>query len=236
MPPEHPLGSSNRWEAGLDARSQVLARARLALRAGAGDGSAPERGSAAVKRDYRGSTGQGGNLDIFADRLVDYGARVRRCAGDGVQAQVTEALAERAATRVVVPAGFPAGWLPVAPAAAPAARLELLTDEPVLSAAALDGCDGVVTTCAAAIAETGTIILDHGPGQGRRALTLVPDYHLVVVQARQVLAGVPDAVALVRTASPVTWISGPSATSDIELNRVQGVHGPRHLAVVLAEG
>jgi L-lactate dehydrogenase complex protein LldG len=111
-------------------------------------------------------------------------------------------------------------------------------DEPALSAAALDGAHGVLTTCAAAIATTGTIVLDAGPGQGRRALTLVPDLHICVVAAEQIVGGVPEAVAAMRAGvdagRPITLISGPSATSDIELKRVEGVHGPRRLEVVLA--
>jgi L-lactate dehydrogenase complex protein LldG len=125
---------------------------------------------------------------------------------------------------------MPAGWLAGLPA-----TIELAGDEPPLSAAGLDQTAGVITGCAVAIAETGTIILDHGPGQGRRLLTLVPDFHLVVVRASQVAADLADAFAQLDPARPHTLISGPSATSDIELIRVEGVHGPRHLHVLLAD-
>ena len=131
--------------------------------------------------------------------------------------------------RFAVPDGLPAEWLTAVPADIAPAR-----DDPPLSAAELDQAAGVVTGCAVAIAETGTIILDHSPGQGRRALTLVPDFHLVVVRADQVAADLPDALARLDPARPHTLISGPSATSDIELIRVEGVHGPRTLHVLLA--
>src|SRR5216683_5253261 len=134
------------------------------------------------------------------------------------------------AAAFVVPEGVPAAWLAELPA-----EIKLAADEPPLSAAELDQMAGVVTGCAVAIAETGTIILDHGPGQGRRALTLVPDFHLVVVRADQVAADLADAFARLDPARPHTLISGPSATSDIELIRVEGVHGPRNLHVLLAE-
>jgi len=124
----------------------------------------------------------------------------------------------------------PAAWLAELPA-----EIKLAADEPPLSAAELDQMTGVVTGCVVAIAETGTIILDHGPGQGRRALTLVPDFHLVVVRADQVAADLADAFARLDPARPHTLISGPSATSDIELIRVEGVHGPRNLHVLLSE-
>jgi L-lactate dehydrogenase complex protein LldG len=131
---------------------------------------------------------------------------------------------------LVVPGGLPADWLSAADG------LELLIDSPEepLGIADLDRTDGVITGCAVAIAETGTIVLDASEGQGRRALTLVPDLHLVVVRAEQVVQSVPEAVARMAPGRPLTMISGPSATSDIELERVEGVHGPRSLIVVLA--
>jgi L-lactate dehydrogenase complex protein LldG len=117
------------------------------------------------------------------------------------------------------------------------AGVELVVDEPALSAQALDQLDGVLTGCALAIAETGTIVLDGGERSGRRALTLVPDWHVCVVEADAVVAGVPDAVATLAGAAaegrPITLVSGPSATSDIELDRVEGVHGPRNLDVIV---
>jgi L-lactate dehydrogenase complex protein LldG len=113
-------------------------------------------------------------------------------------------------------------------------------DDPPMSVDELDACDGVLTACAVAIALTGTIVLDAGPGQGRRALSLIPDLHICVVRAHQIVAGVPDGFGVLdrslRMRRPLTFISGPSATSDIELTRVEGVHGPRRLEVVVASG
>ena len=209
----------------MSARDEVLARVRTALR----DAAAPPP----VRRDYR--TAGGGPelppaelLDLLVDRLVDYRALHRRGSAAETGAMVAAALQERGARRAAVPGGLPPAWLERLPAA-----VELVADTPPLTAAALDRLDGVLTGCAVAIAETGTIVLDAGPGQGRRALSLVPDYHLVVVTAGQVVATVPEAIARLDPARPLTWISGPSATSDIELNRVEGVHGPRTLEVVV---
>jgi L-lactate dehydrogenase complex protein LldG len=136
----------------------------------------------------------------------------------------------RGAASFVVPAGLPSEW--TARLAERASGVRLVSDDPPLSATDLDACAGVVTGCAVAIAETGTIVLDHGPGQGRRALTLVPDFHLVVVRREQVAADLAEALARLDPARPQTMISGPSATSDIELVRVEGVHGPRTLHIL----
>jgi L-lactate dehydrogenase complex protein LldG len=184
-------------------------------------------------------------VGLFAERAADYRAVVERVPESGLAAAVARVLAARAAGSFVVPAGsfvVPAGSF-VVPAGLPAEWLaglspaiELAGDEPPLSAAELDLTAGVVTGCAVAIAETGTIILDHGPGQGRRALTLVPDFHLVIVRADQVAADLADAFARLDPARPHTLISGPSATSDIELIRVEGVHGPRNLHVLITAG
>jgi len=207
------------------ARDEVLARVRAAVAGGAGP--------APVARTYRTAehppepAGEA-LLELLVERLVDYRALVRRSTTAMVAATVVAALTERGAGRVAVPEGIlPAGLERLEPG------IELVGDDPPLSAAELDGLDGVLTGCAVAIAETGTIVLDGGAGQGRRALSLVPDYHLVVVTAAQVVAGVPQALARLDPARPQTWISGPSATSDIELDRVEGVHGPRTLEVIL---
>lgn len=170
-------------------------------------------------------------VDLFDERVADYRAVVERAAPDTAAARVAGALAGRTplagsgALRILVPPGFPAGLVP--------ADVEVVTDGPGVAVSELDRCDGVLSTAAIGIAETGTIILDHGPGQGRRAATLVPDLHVCVIRADQIVAGVPEAVAALDPVRPQTWISGPSATSDIELDRVEGVHGPRTLHVVI---
>ncbi|MGM1058610.1 LutC/YkgG family protein [Saccharothrix sp. Mg75] len=197
----------------MSARDEVLARVRRAK----GPGQAPP-----VPRDYRAAGTRVADLDLFAERLRDYRAQVRVVPADRVAEAVAEALRDRGARTVVAAPGVPPEWAPGA------TRTPVGVDE-------LDRADAVVTGCRVAVAETGTIVLDHdAPDQGPRALTLVPDYHLVVVREEQVVAGVPDAVARLAGVRTQTWISGPSATSDIELERVEGVHGPRTLEVVIA--
>lgn len=171
-----------------------------------------------IPRDYR--TTQDADLTLLTHRLEDYGANVTRTSPAGV----ADVLARLVRGTTVVPAGFPDTYLP---------PLDALGDMPPLIPEVLDRVATVVTTCALAIAETGTIILNGGPGQGRRALTLIPDHHVVVVHTSQVVGSVPDALRVLDPLRPQTWISGPSATSDIELNRVEGVHGPRSFDVVL---
>jgi L-lactate dehydrogenase complex protein LldG len=192
----------------VTARDHVLGGIRRAL-------ADADRASPPVPRGYRRAREV--DLDRFVARVEDHRAAVTRCSPEQVGDVVEEVLAGRS---VVVPDGFPydvRGGL---------------ADEG-LDARALDAIEAVVTTATVAIAETGTIVLDHGPGQGRRALSLVPDLHVCVVGADQVVAGVSEAVARLDPTRPQTWISGPSATSDIELSRVEGVHGPRTLRVVL---
>jgi L-lactate dehydrogenase complex protein LldG len=207
------------------AREHILGRIQEAL--------ADEPPVYEIPRDYivASSLDRDAQVERFAERAAEYRATVWRCAEADVREAVAAALAEHGARRVAVPTDLPAAWRPDG--------IEWLEDDGRLSAADLDGSDGVVTGCALAIADTGTIVLDAGEHQGRRALTLLPDLHVCVVRSAQVVGTVPEAIRklgeTVRTGRrPVTFISGPSATSDIELSRVEGVHGPRRLEIVLA--
>jgi L-lactate dehydrogenase complex protein LldG len=230
-------------------RDQILARIRAANRtlgrapeSGPGGPAAGERADrdadaayAALPRPYLRAHHDAAAHDIpalFAERAADYRAVVERVPGPGLAAAVSRVLSSRAGAEpgpFVTPDGLPGAWLSELPS-----EITLARDDPPLAPAELDRMSGVVTGCAVAIAETGTIILDHGPAQGRRALTLVPDFHLVIVREDQVAADLADAFARLDPARPHTLISGPSATSDIELIRVEGVHGPRTLHVLLA--
>ncbi|MGV9362515.1 LutC/YkgG family protein [Amycolatopsis sp. NPDC003731] len=190
----------------MNAREEILAAVRGALRDA-------DRTEAVVPRGYRAAVA---DVELFAERVVDYRATLTRCTAAELPDAIRAALGP--ARKVLVPDGFPVG---------------IEGSPPVASTAGPTGFDAVVTTAALGIATTGTIVLDHGPGQGRRAFSLVPDVHVCVLRAEQIVPGVPEAVAALDPARPQTWISGPSATSDIELTRVEGVHGPRSLHVVV---
>jgi L-lactate dehydrogenase complex protein LldG len=206
---------------GSEARAEILRRIREAL----GEGMAPVE----VPRDYQRALPSAIDLvELFAERVADYRATVRRTSRAGLPGVLAAALSARRAQRIAEPAGLPAEWLA-------RAAVERVADDPPLRHEQLDDLDGVVTGCAVAIAETGTIVLDAGPAQGRRALSLLPDYHLCVVDSEKIVGSVPEALEWLDARRPQTWISGPSATSDIELQRVEGVHGPRNLEVVIIE-
>jgi L-lactate dehydrogenase complex protein LldG len=205
------------------AREAVLQRVAAAL---AGRAEPPPE----VARGYRrrGALDHAGRVDLFCERVAEYRADVHRVAEGEVAAAVAAACTARGARRLVVPAGLPPGWVPEA--------IEPVEDQ-ALSARELDAVDGALTGCAAAIAETGTLVLAGGASEGRRAITLVPDLHVCVVREPQVVELVPEALEALAAAGlagrPITLVSGPSATSDIELSRVEGVHGPRTLVVIV---
>jgi len=213
----------------------------VSLKGGGGVDSSSS-GSGEIPGAYRTKGGHSRDavLDLFLERVSDYRAEVVRAPEGALPESIAGALRRRGARRVVVPRDLPETWL----GEVDLEVVEVLRDGEGgrhLSNGQLAACHGAVTGCALAIAETGTIVLDSGPAQGRRALTLLPDYHLCVVLAEQVVETVPEAVrrleaAVAGSGRPVTLVSGPSATSDIELVRVEGVHGPRNLEVILLEG
>jgi L-lactate dehydrogenase complex protein LldG len=210
-----------------EARDEILARVRRGL-ADVPEGERPE--DVPVPRAYREQEPEG-TLERFVERVTDYGATVRVVGPDGVAVAIEDACREHGVRSLALPADVPPAWIPLNVAAVLDVDLE---------PAELDRLGGALTGCALAIAETGTIVLDAGPRQGRRALTLVPDVHVCVVVADQVVDGVPAALrklaAELRSARrPVTFVSGPSATSDIELSRVEGVHGPRRLELIVVQ-
>jgi L-lactate dehydrogenase complex protein LldG len=227
-----------------DARKAVLAKIREGL-----DGplqrngpEPPDGAGAEIPREYRrtGSASRIEVLDLFAQRVSDYRAMVVRVTRQGLPHVVAEALKGREVLRLAVPQDLPTSWLGLVAEEKVDVLREGDSGAPI-STEALASSHGVVTGCALGIAETGTIVLDSGYAQGRRALTLLPDYHLCVVFGEQVVQTVPEAVErmgadLTDRRRPLTLVSGPSATSDIELIRVEGVHGPRTLDVILVEG
>lgn len=232
----------------MSSREQILGRVRRAL-ADVGDvgdvgdvrdgvphggkNGAHDTDETAVPRDYLREHGDRSieqTVELLAENLADYRALVHRCADEELPELLMRLLAARGAATVLVPPGLPPDWLK----AADATRVHDLAES---TPHELDEVHSVVTGCAVAVAETGTIVLDGGPDQGRRRITLVPDHHICVVRVPdQVVSSVPQALERLDPTRPLTWISGPSATSDIELDRVEGVHGPRTLEVVLVSG
>ncbi|MFF8905806.1 LutC/YkgG family protein [Streptomyces olivaceoviridis] len=211
----------------MSSRERILGRVRRALADVPADEGPYEE---AVPRDYLREHGQRTTeetVELLAENLVDYRAVVHRCDAEELPLLVMRLLAERGSQEVLVPPGLPPEWL----SAADPVRVH---DRVADTAQRLDRVDSVVTGCAVAIAETGTIVLDGSPDQGRRRISLVPDHHICVVRVPdQVVSSVPQALERLDPTRPLTWISGPSATSDIELDRVEGVHGPRTLEVIL---
>lgn len=216
----------------MSAREEILARLRAATRDVTTQRGA--RGEVPVVAQRSESPAQ--TLELFVHNVADYRARVERCSPSDVATAVAAALVRGGAHRVVVPDGLDASW--TAPLRDSGIRLvpDRAADGGPLTAAELDEVDAVVTAARVGIATTGTIVLDHDTDQGRRALSLVPDQHVCVIHADHVVHDVPDAVRLLDPQRPLTWVSGPSATSDIELERVEGVHGPRTLDVIVVEG
>ena len=210
-----------------DARSAVLAAIRSA-NGRATDLSQAELDAAQFARTYtqHSSLSHEETLALLGERLVDYDAQIISCTADQVPSAIRNALQFHNARRVLIPPDFPARLLPIG--------FEIAPDNN-LSPADLDRFDAAVTLGALAIAETGTIILEGVSGQGRRAATLVPDVHVCIVSAHDVVASVPEAFARLAPAAtlPLTFFSGPSATADIEMTRIKGVHGPRHLHILL---
>jgi L-lactate dehydrogenase complex protein LldG len=204
----------------VNARDEVLGRVRAAISPAraAPDRSVPEE----IPREYRTRSDDG--VEQFIDRLHHYQAQTHRTRAGELDEAVRAILDERGVGRMAVPEGVPDAWIE---------RLHPLRDDPPLDAHALDEADGVITTCTLAIAQSGTIVLDGGPGMGRRILSLVPDYHLCVVRTDQLVGSLPEAIGKLEPTRPLTFVSGPSATVDIEMVRVRGVHGPRRLEVVV---
>ena len=212
----------------IQARADILARIKRAV---ANRPRGRDEDYQAIPRMYvqTGSLSAGERVAMFAERLEDYNATVYRCAPPELRATVARALASRAKRRIVIPPGLPADWIP--------GDIATLLDQG-LTNDELDRSDGVLTGCTVGIAATGTIVLTHAAGEGRRALTLVPDYHLCVVRTDQIVETVSEGLRAARDLHPrvLTTISGPSATADIEMTRIKGVHGPRTLDVIILDG
>ncbi|MFE5990518.1 lactate utilization protein C [Streptomyces sp. NPDC056453] len=214
----------------MSSRDIILGRVRRAL---GGPPGAPTTYDTDIDRDYlreHGDRTTTQTVELLAVNLADYRANVHRCTAGELEATVARLLAEHGSRSVAIPGGLHEEWLAQT-------ALTRVADDAQCTPAALDHVDSVVTACSVAIAETGTIVLDGSPDQGRRRITLIPDHHICVVRVPdQVVSSVPQALERLDRTRPLTWISGPSATSDIELDRVEGVHGPRTLEVILLSG
>ncbi|MFG2247484.1 lactate utilization protein C [Spirillospora sp. NPDC048823] len=213
---------------GAGSRAEVLRRVREAL-GGAGGARPPVPRGYARRLPEAEAAARADVVALFTERLADNRAAVRHVSADELGTAVAAALWGREVEEIVVPADLPFGWL------AELDGVRALADTPAVDLGTLAAVDGVVTGCAAAVAQTGTVVLDGGRAQGRRVLSLVPGYHLCVVHADQIAGTVPEAVGRLDPARPLTWISGPSATDGIEMVRVEGVHGPCHLEVLVVE-
>jgi len=215
----------------VNAREEILQRIRTALHDVPGDEQPQD---APVPRHYLTThTPQDPHtlVELLAGNLTDYRAHVHHTTPTQLPATIAHLLTARGATSLAIPADLPDSWLTALPP-----TLRITPDTPPLPPTTLDQIDAVLTGACLAIAETGTLILDTGPTQGRRALTLIPDHHLCVIHTHQIVASLPHALPRLNPTRPQTWISGPSATSDIELSRVEGVHGPRHLDAIIVNG
>ncbi len=194
------------------------------------DRIAKDYGTIAREYQHSGKLDPQSRLELFSERLRDYGTSVHRCSNQQLSSTIAQVLAARHIHRILIPPGISGPWLA-------ASDIEFVPANNGLTYAEMDKMEGVLTACTAAIALTGTIFLRHSATEGTRALTLIPDYHLCVVFENQVLETVPEAIRYMEPFStlPLTTISGPSATSDIEMTRIKGVHGPRTLDVVLIQ-
>jgi L-lactate dehydrogenase complex protein LldG len=216
-------------------RAVMLSRVRRSLGVAERAGEREPLPRIAIPRDYLPAqrTASDEDLETFAERLHAYDAVVHETDAHSVPAVVADALHARGAERIVIPDGFPDEWRPARTVGAPESVFKIASDNPELTTPQLASADAILTGAAVAIADSGTIVLDHGPGQGRRALSLIPDSMVVVLAAEQVVGNTPAAIEALDPRRPITFVSGPSATVDIELVRVRGVHGPRRLDVVL---
>ncbi len=216
----------------MSARDVIFARIRTAL---ADVPKLPPEQDVSLDWEYGKPLALKDVLDTFVKMCVDYKAVVERVEAAQVPETITKLLQDRKVKTLAVPPRIDAEWRK----AAENAGAKLIDDDPPKTNQELNEVEGVMTAARVGIADTGTIVLDHTPDQGRRALSLVPDLHLCVIRADQVVSDVPEAVQRlkdsIKAGQPLTWISGPSATSDIELSRVEGVHGPRNLLIILAQ-